>query len=70
MGGRPGGGTHLRVRAALLSDLQRGVVGSAGHGIPGVCPVGGPQHKQIVAGRPEQEVIGLGILQCLNKSWK
>ena len=57
--------TNLRVRAALLSNLQGSMVGSSGHGVPGVGAVSRPQHKEVVAGRPEQQIIGLGILKRL-----
>ena len=57
--------TRLVVGAALLADLQRGVVGRAGERIPGVGAVHAPQHKQIVARCPEQQVRALGALQRL-----
>ncbi len=57
--------TYLVVRAALLSDLQGCVVGCTGQGVPGVGAIRGPQHKQVVAGRPEQQIVGLGVLQGL-----
>ncbi len=58
-------GAHLGVRSALLSDLQCGVIGGSWQRVPGVGAVSRPQHKQVVPGRPEEEVIGLGILECL-----
>ena len=60
--------THLAVGAAQLADLQRGVAGSAGQRIPGVRAVGAPQHKQVVARRPEQQVLGARVLQRLRRA--
>ncbi len=60
-------GARLVVGAALLADLQRRVVGRAGQAVPGVRAVDGPEHKQVVARGPEQQVAALGRLQRLQR---
>ena len=60
------GAAHLVVGVAQLSNLERacGAVG-LGQLVPGMAPVGGPVHKQVVAGRPEHQIAGLGLVQSL-----
>ena len=59
---------HLAVRVAQLADLQDGAGGLArGQGVPGVRAAGAPVHKQVVARRPEQQVVGLGLRQGLQE---
>ena len=59
---------HLVVGAALNADLQGGVLAGGRQRIPGVGTVGRPGHKQVVARRPEQQVLALRLLQGLHRN--
>jgi hypothetical protein len=41
----------------LLADFQGGKALGPWECVPGVLPVGGPQHKDVVPARPEQQVV-------------
>ena len=59
----------LALGVAQLANLQSGRGGLAvGQLVPGVGAVGAPVHKQVVARRPEQQVVRLGLGQGLRSA--
>jgi len=60
---------YLVVRVTQLADLEGAAGGLAGRQlVPGVAAVSTPVDEQAVAGRPEHQVICLGLCQRLRMS--
>ena len=56
----------LEARRLPISRVAAGLL-AAGESVPGVLPVDGPAHEQVVAGRPEHQVVRLVVLQRLQQ---
>lgn len=60
---------HLVVGAAQGADLEGGGrFAGVGLVVPGVLAIHRPCHKEVVAGRPEHQIVGLVVLQSLSRS--
>ena len=60
--------SHLIGLAAQRANFECGGGGvGAGQVVPGVLRVGCPGHKEVVAGGPEHDVVGLVMLQSLQQ---